>query len=193
VNSRNPRQRAPRAISDAQRSLLVSMHADADVSAVQPLILEFYERATSGGEVTQREVQRVIDAFKEHRRPDAELPLTDKQLWWIEKRSGEEASEAAEQLTRDHFPRLVLEALAAEYGTAEVEEVLELPLEKVKAWSLHLVGGASLIFGGAQRERQTTLIKAAATAHDLAAPMKRLHKDVTNAAARNAGDEAGQA
>ncbi|MTD43612.1 hypothetical protein GKE82_04660 [Conexibacter sp. W3-3-2] len=185
MNSRNPRMR-PRPVSDAQHGLLVSLHGDADVSGVQPLIMEFYERAVAGEPVTPREVQRIIDAFKEHRRPDTELPLTPKQLWWIEKRSGEEAAEAAEQLTRDHFPRLVLEALAAEYGTADVDEILELPLEQVKAWSLHLVGGASLLFGGSQRDRQTTLIKAAATAHDLAAPMKRLHKDVAGAAARNA-------
>lgn len=179
----------PRAVSDAQRDLLLSLHGDADVAAVQPLIMEFYERATNGDAVTPREVQRIIDAFKEHRRPDTELPLTAKQLWWVEKRSGEEAAEAAEELTRDHFPRLVLEALAAEYGTADVDEILELPLDRVKAWSLHLIGGASLIFGGAQRDRQTTLVKAAGTAHDLAAPMKRLHQDVTRAAARGASDD----
>lgn len=189
MNSRNPRMRPPKPISDSQRSMLVSMHADAEVSAVPAVIMGFYDRAVGGEPVTQREVQRIIDALRENARPDDQLPLTDKQLWWIEKRSGEAASEAAEQLTRNHFPRLVLEALAAEYGTAEVEEVLELPLEQVKAWSLHLVGGASLIFGGSQRERQTTLIKAAATAHDLAAPMKRLHKDVTNAARRGAGED----
>lgn len=189
MNSRNPRMRPPKPISDSQRSMLVSMHADAEVSAVPAVIMGFYDRAVGGEPVTQREVQRIIDALRENARPDDQLPLTDKQLWWIEKRSGEEASEAAEQLTRNHFPRLVLEALAAEYGTAEVEEVLELPLEQVKAWSLHLVGGASLIFGASQRERQTTLIKAAATAHDLAAPMKRLHKDVTNAARRGAGED----
>lgn len=189
VNSRNPRMRPPKPISDSQRSMLLNMHGDAELSGVPPVIMGFYDRAVGGEPVTQREVQRIIDALREHAKPDDQLPLTDKQLWWIEKRSGEAASEAAEQLTRNHFPRLVLEALAAEYGTAEVEDVLELPLEQVKAWSLHLVGGASLIFGASQRERQTTLIKAAATAHDLAAPMKRLHKDVTNAARRGAGED----
>ncbi len=189
MNSRNPRMRPPKPISDSQRSMLVNMHGDAELSGVPALIMGFYDRAVGGEPVTQREVQRTIDTLREHAKPDDQLPLTDKQLWWIEKRGGEAASEAAEQLTRNHFPRLVLEALAAEYGTAEVEEVLELPLEQVKSWSLHLVGGASLIFGGSQRERQTTLIKAAATAHDLAAPMKRLHKDVTNAARLGAGED----
>jgi hypothetical protein len=133
-------------------------------------------------------VQRIIDAFREHAKPNDQLPLTDKQLWWVEKRSGEAAAEAAEKLTRDHFPGLVLQALQDTYGTGDFAEVMELPIETVKQWATHLVGGASLVFGAAQRERQLTLIKAAGEPHDLQAPMKRLYQDIVRAAQRG-GDE----
>ncbi len=165
--------------------MLVQMDGDVDRSRVPAEIRGFYERAVAGEPVTQREVQRVIDAFREHAKPNDQLPLTPKQLWWVEKRCGEAAAEAAEQLTRDRFPGLVLQALQDTYGTADFAEVMELPVDTVKQWATHLVGGASLVFGAAQRDRQLTLIKAAAEARDIQAPMKRLHQDIVNAAARS--------
>lgn len=165
--------------------MLTQMHADVDVPRVPQEILGFYDRAMAGEPVTQREVQRIIEAFREHAKPGDQLPLTDKQLWWVEKRSGEAAAEAAEQLTRDHFPRLVLEALQETYGTGDVAAIMELPIDTVKQWATHLVGGASLVFGSAQRDRQLTLVKAAVQARDLEAPMKRLHQDLVRAAARS--------
>ncbi|MCW3039288.1 MAG: hypothetical protein JWM31_1193 [Solirubrobacterales bacterium] len=187
MNSRNPRRRPPREISDSQRSMLTQMHRDVEPRLVPAEIMGFYERAVAGEPVTQREVQRIIDAFREHQKPADELPLYDKQLWWVEKLSGEAAAEAAEQLTRDQFPRLVLEGLEQTYGTRDFEEIMELPVATVKKWAAHLVGGTSLLFGSAQRERQLTLIQAAVQARDLQAPMKRLYQDVTNAAKRAEG------
>lgn len=189
MSAYNQRRRAPREISDSQHTMLTQMHGDVDLARVPAEILGFYERAVGGQPVTQREVQRIIDAFKEHARPNSELPLTAKQLWWVEKRSGEAAAEAAEQLTRDQFPRLVLEALAETYGTADLDEIFERPVDEVKAWATHLVGGAALIFGASQRERQLTLIKASVAARDMQAPMKRLHQDLARAARRAAGED----
>jgi hypothetical protein len=184
-NARNPRRRPPREISDSQRTMLTQMHADVDLARVPPEIVGFYERATSGEPVSQREVQRIIDAFREHARPNDQLPMTDKQLWWVEKQSGEAAALAAEQLTRAHFPGLVLAALKDKYGTDEFAEILELPVATVKQWAAQLVSGASLVFGSSQRERQLTLIQAAVAPRDLQAPMKRLYQDLVNAAQRN--------
>lgn len=169
--------------------MLTQMHGDVDLRRVPQEILGFYERAMSGEAVSQREVQRIVEAFREHAKPNDQLPLTDKQLWWVEKRSGEAAAEAAEQLTRDHFPGLVLQALEDTYGTDDFAEIMELPIDTVKQWATHLVGGASLVFGTAQRERQLTLVKAAVEAHDLQAPMKRLYQDVVDAARRRADGE----
>jgi hypothetical protein len=189
MNSRNPRRRPPREISDSQRTMLLQMHGDVDARQVPQEILGFYDRAMAGEAVSQREVQRIIDAFREHAKPNDQLPLTDKQLWWVEKRSGEAAAEAAEKLTRDHFPGLVLQALQDTYGTGDFAEVMELPIETVKQWATHLVGGASLVFGSAQRERQLTLIKAAGEPHDLQAPMKRLYQDLVRASQRGGNGE----
>ncbi len=186
MNQRNPR-RPSRAISDSQRTMLVQMHGDVDLRRVPPEILGFYERAMAGDALTQREVQRIVEAFREHAKPSDQLPLTDKQLWWVEKRSGEAAAEAAEKLTRDHFPGLVLQALKDTYGSDDFAAIMELPLAEVKQWATHLVGGASLVFGSAQRDRQMTLIQAAGEARDLQAPMKRLYQDIVRAAQR--GDE----
>jgi hypothetical protein len=191
TNGRNPRRRPAREISDSQRAMLTQMHGDVDLRRVPQEIVGFYERATAGEPVSQREVQRVIEAFREYAKPSDQLALTDKQLWWVEKRSGEPAAEAAEQLTRDQFPRLVLEALKDTYGTDEFAEILELPVATVKQWAGHLVSGASLVFGSAQRERQLTLIQAAVTPRDLQAPMKRLYQDLVDAAQRS--DAAGSA
>lgn len=193
MSAYNQRHRAPREISDSQRSMLTQMHGDADVSRVLPEIMGFYRAAVAGEPVTQRQVQRIVDAFKEHQRAASELPLTAKQLYWVEKRSGEAAAEAAEQLTRDQFPRLVLEALAQTYGTDDFDELLERPVDEFKAWANHLVGGTALIFGASQRERQLTLIKAAGTPDDIKAPMKRLHQDLVRAAKRAAGEDGPEA
>jgi hypothetical protein len=130
-------------------------------------------------------VQRIIDAFREHAKPNDQLPMTDKQLWWVEKQRGEASALAAEQLTRAQFPGLVLEALKDNYGTDDFAEILELPVATVKQWAAQLVSGASLVFGSAQRERQMTLIQAAVAPRDLQAPMKRLYQDLVNAAQRN--------
>jgi hypothetical protein len=186
----NPQRRPPREISDSQRTMLIQMHSDVELRRVPAEILGFYERAVSGEPVTQREVQRIIDAFREHAKPGDQLPLTDKQLWWVERHSGEAAAEAAEALTRDQFPRLVLEALREIYGTDDVDEIFELPVATVKKWATHLVSGASLVFGSAQRERQTTLIQAAVQARDIQAPMKRLHQDLVRASQRGEPPEA---
>lgn len=186
----NPPRRPPREISDSQRKMLTQMHGDVDVRRVQPEILGFYERAVAGEPVTQREVQRIIDAFREHARPNDQLPLTEQQLWWVEKRSGEAAAEAAGALTRDQFPRLVLEALKETYGSDDLDEIMQLPLATVKQWATHLVTGTSLIFGTSQRERQTTLIQAAAEPRDIQAPMKRLYQDLVRAAERGAPPDA---
>jgi hypothetical protein len=186
MNSRNPRRRPPREISDGQRKLLTEMHGDVNPRQVPQEILGFYERAMAGEPVSQREMQRIVEAFREHAKPNDQLPLTDKQLWWVEKRSGESAAAAAEKLTRDHFPGLVLAALQDTYGTDDFDEILQLPVETVKQWATHLVGGASLVFGTAQRERQMTLIQAAVQPRDLQAPMKRLYQDLVRAAQRSA-------
>lgn len=188
MNSRNPRRRPPRAISDSQRTMLTQMHADVDLRLVPQEILGFYDRAVAGEPVSQREIQRIIDAFREHAKPADQLPLTDKQLWWVEKRSGEAAAQAAEGLTRDHFPGLVLEALEDTYGTDDFDAIMELPVATVKQWATHLVGGASLVFGSSQRERQLTLIQAAVQPRDLQAPMKRLYQDVVRASRRGGDD-----
>jgi len=193
MNSRNPRRRPPREISDSQRTMLTQMHGDVDVRRVPQEILGFYERALAGEPVSQREVQRIIEAFREHSKPNDQLPLTDKQLWWVEQRSGEAAAEAAENLTRDHFPGLVLQALEDTYGTSDFTAIMQLPVATVKQWAAHLVGGASLVFGSAQRERQMTLIQAADEAHDLQAPMKRLYQDLVNAAGGTPGTTTGSA
>jgi len=185
MNSRNPRRRPPREISDSQRTMLGQMHGDVDLRRVPQEILGFYERAMGGEPVSQREVQRIVEAFREHAKPNDQLPLTDKQLWWVEKRCGEAAAEAAEGLTRDHFPGLVLQALKDTYGTDDLAAILELPIDTVKQWATHLVSGASLVFGAAQRERQMTLIQAAVEPHDLQAPMKRLYQDLVRAAQIN--------
>jgi len=184
-NARNPRRRPPREISDSQRTMLTQMHGDVDLPRVPQEIIGFYERATNGEPVSQREVQRVIEAFREHAKPGDQLRLTDKQLWWVEKRSGEAAAEAAEQLTRDQFPGLALEALKETYGTDDFAEILQLPIETVKRWAIELVSATSLVFGSAQRERQLTLIQAAVAPRDLQAPMKRLYQDLVNAAQRD--------
>lgn len=182
MNSRNPRRRPSRKISDSQHRMLTQMHDDVDLRHVPQEILGFYQRAMTGEPVSQREVQRIVDAFREHAKPNDQLPLTDKQLWWVEKRSGESAAKAAENLTRDHFPGLVLQALRDTYGTDDFAEIMQLPVVAVKRWATHLVSGASLVFGTAQRERQITLIQAAVEARDLQAPMKRLYQDLVRAA-----------
>jgi len=184
-NARNPRRRPPRAISDNQRAMLTQMHGDVDLDRVPQEIVGFYERAMTGEPVSQREVQRIIDAFREHAKPNDQLPMTDKQLWWVEKQSGEATAVAAEQLTRADFPRLVLQALKDNYGTDEFAEILQLPVATVKQWAAQLVSGASLVFGSAQRERQLTLIQAAVEPRDLQAPMKRLYQDLVDAAQRS--------
>ncbi|WP_354697673.1 hypothetical protein DSM112329_03310 [Paraconexibacter sp. AEG42_29] len=186
MNSRNPKRRPPRPISDSQRSMLADMHRDVDVRRVPPQIDEIFQRAMAGDPVTQRETQRIIEALKENARPNDELLLHDKQLFWLEKLGGEDAATAAEGLTRDQFPRLVVAALKDTYGTDSFEEVLELPLPTVKKWAAHLVGGAGLVFGTSQRERQLTLIQAAVQPRDLQAPMKRLYNDLVQAAERAA-------
>jgi hypothetical protein len=185
MNSRNPRRRPPREISDSQRTMLTQMHGDIDPRRVPQEILGFYERAMAGEPVSQREVQRIVEAFREHARPNDQLALTDKQLWWVEKRSGESAAAAAEKLTRDHFPALVLQALDETYGTDDLAEALELPVATLKQWATDLVSGASLVFGTAQRDRQMTLIQAAVQARDLQAPMKRVYQDLVRAAERS--------
>jgi hypothetical protein len=190
VNSRNPRRRPAREITDSQRTMLTQMHGDVDVRRVPQEILGFYERAMAGEPVSQREVQRIVEGFREHAKPNDQLPLTDKQLWWVEKRSGEAAAQDAEQLTRDHFPGLVLQALKDTYGTDDFAEILELPVDTVKQWATHLVSGAGLVFGTSQRERQMTLIQAAVQARDIQAPMKRLYQDLVRASQR--GDDADQ-
>jgi hypothetical protein len=184
-SARNPRRRPPRAISDSQRAMLTQMHGDVDLDRVPQEIVGFYERAMTGQPVSQREVQRIIEAFRENAKPNDQLPMTDKQLWWVEKQSGEASAVAAEQLTRAHFPGLVLQALKDNYGTDEFAEILQLPVATVKQWAAQLVSGASLVFGSAQRDRQLTLIQAAVQPRDLQAPMKRLYQDLVNAAQRH--------
>lgn len=182
MNQRNPSRRPPKQISDSQRSMLAGMHRDVDARRLPPHITELYEKAMSGEAVTQRDVQRVIEGLKEHAKPNDELPLLEKQLYWLEKLQGEEAAEEAEQLTRDQFPRLVVEALEATYGTRDFDELLRQDITVVRRWALHLVGATSLMFGSSQRERQTTLIQAAVQPRDLQAPMKRLYSDLCRAA-----------
>ncbi len=182
MNNRNPRRRPPKAISDSQHSMLTEMHRDVDERRLPPQIVELYERAVGGEPVTQRDVQRIMEGLKEYAKPNDQLPLRAKQLYWVERAQGEAAATAAEALTRDQFPRLVLEALAATYGTSDFDEILELDLATVKRWALQLVGGTSLIFGSSQRERHTTLIQAAVQPRDLQAPMKRLYADLRRAA-----------
>jgi hypothetical protein len=189
MNSRNPRRRPPREITDSQRAMLIQMHGDVDPRRVPQEILGFYQRAVTGEPVSQREVQRIVDAFREYAKPNDQLPLTDKQLWWVEKRSGESAAKAAENLTRDHFPGLVLQTLKDTYGTDDFAQILQLPVVALKQWATHLVSGACLVFGTAQRERQLTLIQAAVQARDLQAPMKRLYQDLVRAAQRSADPE----
>jgi hypothetical protein len=185
MNQRNPSRRPPRAISDSQHSMLTGMHRDVDARRLPPHITELYEKAVSGEAVTQRDVQRVIEGLKEHAKPNDQLPLLDKQVYWLEKLRGEEAAAAAEQLTRDQFPRLVIEALEATYGTRDFDELLQQDITVVRKWALHLVGATSLMFGSSQRERHTTLIQAAVQPRDLQAPMRRLYADLRRAA----GDE----
>jgi hypothetical protein len=185
MSPKAPNRRPARPISDGQRSMLTDMRRDVQLRQVPPQILEIYTRAEGGEPVTQREMQRIVEAFREHAKPNSELPLHDKQLWWVEKLSGEPAAEAAASLTRDQFPRLVLQGLKDTYGTDDLDEILQLPMPTVKKWSTHLVAGAALVFGSAQRERQTTLIQAAGEPHDLKAPMTRLYKDLVKAAQRD--------
>lgn len=189
MNRGRPTGRPARVISDSQRNMLTEMHRDVDARRVPPQILEFYERAQRGEPVTQREVQRIVDAFREHARPNDQLPLREKQLWWIEKLSGEAAAETASTLTRDQFPRLILQGLKDTYGTDDLDEIMQLPLATVKRWATHLVSGSALVFGSAQRERHTTLIQAAVEPRDLQAPITRLYKDIAAAAARAAGGD----
>lgn len=182
MNQRNPSRRPPKPISDSQHGMLTGMHRDVDVRRLPPHIAELYEKAVGGEAVTQRDVQRVVDGLKEHAKPNDQLPLLAKQLYWLEKLQGEEAAEAAEQLTRDQFPRLVLEALEATYGTQDFDEILQQDITVVRRWALHLVGATSLIFGASQRERHTTLIQAAEQPRDMQAPMRRLYADLRRAA-----------
>ena len=182
MNQRNPSRRPPKAISDSQHNMLTSMHRDVDARRLPPHITELYEKATGGEAVTQREVQRVIEGLGEHAKPNEQLPLLEKQLYWLEKLRGEEAAAAAEQLTRDQFPRLVLEALEATYGTRDFDEIFQQDITVVRRWALHLVGATSLLFGASQRERQTTHIQAADRPRDLQAPMRRLYADLCRAA-----------
>lgn len=184
MNSRNPRRPAPKPISDSQHGMLKDVHGDADLRRLPPQIAELYDRAVGGEPVTQRDVQRVLEGLKACAKPNDQLPLRPKQLYWIEKLRGEEAAEAAEQLTRDQFPRLVLEALEATYGTGDIDEIMALELPTVQRWALHLIGATSLLFGSSDRARQTTFIQAAARPRDLQAPMARLYADLQRAAAR---------
>lgn len=169
--------------------MLTDMHSDVDPRRFPPHIAALYDKAIGGEPVTQRDVQRIMEGLKEHSKPNDQLPLRGKQLYWLEKHRGEEAAEAAEKLTRDQFPRLVLEALEATYGTSDFDEILEQDIATVKKWALQLVGATSLIFGSSQRDRQTTLIRAAVQPRDMQAPMKRLYADLNRAARADDDDE----